>query len=345
MQIDTGATVDLCGGSQQVAALLTDGGNGGRLINSNTGSVSILTLSPSGGSAAFSGTISGGGTLGVIGLVMSGSGLQILSGNNTYTGPTTINQGELMVNGSLVSPVTVNSGGILGGSGYLGSVLVNSGGTLAPGDAPAALTLTGSLGLAAGAVLVYELGTNDEISMPGELLALNGQQFSSFDFSETAGFGPGTYDLIAFGSYRGSLGNSTSGTVDGYPANLALSGNDLVLTVVPEPSTLALLGAGVIGLWAYGLRRRHPFPFVSIMGGKRLFAGGFSTFITLDSKPASPIGWAWPSIILEKNGGVHSYGRAFFGYSGMPGFWAISMHFPAGCPFPAGYCSGEGISH
>ena len=48
-------------------------------------------------------------------------------------------------------------------------------------------------------------------------LALGGPlEFSSFEFTPTANFGPGTYDLISAGSLpSGVLGNSTSGTIDG----------------------------------------------------------------------------------------------------------------------------------
>ena len=73
-------------------------------------------------------------------------------------------------------------------------------------------------------------------------LTLNGQQFSDFNFTWSANFGPGIYALIGFGSSSGSLGANTSGTIDGYPATLAVQGNDLVVNVVPEPSTAALLG-------------------------------------------------------------------------------------------------------
>ena len=59
----------------------------------------------------------------------------MLAGIGTYSGVTTINAGDLVVNGPLASPlVTVNTG-ILSGTGSVTNVTVNSGGTLSPGDA------------------------------------------------------------------------------------------------------------------------------------------------------------------------------------------------------------------
>ena len=122
------------------------------------------------------------------------------------------------------------------------------------------MSVSGDLALSSGAKMDYELDTpftSDANSC--DLLQLRRQQFSDFQFTWTADFGPGVYDLIIAESVSGTgLGNVTSGTIDGYPAKIAMSGNELVLTVTPEPSTLALLGAAVVVLgWAWRRRQRR----------------------------------------------------------------------------------------
>ncbi len=129
----------------------------------------------------YSGIISGSGSLTKVGV-----GTLAMNGTSTYTGPTSVNQGTLLVNGSLASPVTVNSGGILGGSGTLTSVTVASGGSLSPGAAPTPMNVSGSLSLLSGAVMDYALDTptdSDEVYMPSGPLSLSGQQFADFNFT------------------------------------------------------------------------------------------------------------------------------------------------------------------
>jgi autotransporter-associated beta strand protein len=203
----------------------------------------------------YSGVISGSGAL-----AKAAGGSLLLTGNNTYTGPTTINQGTLLVDGSLISPVTVNSGGMLGGSGSLSSVTVASGGSLSPGAAPGAMNVSGSLTLQSGAKMDYALDTptdSDEVYMPSGPLVLSGQQFADLNFTPLGGFGQGTYMLIDALSISGSLGTSTSGTIDGLPASIAIQGDDVVLNVVPEPGTLTLLGVGAVGMLGWVWRRKR----------------------------------------------------------------------------------------
>ena len=227
----------------------------GTLALANSAS-SALALSVGNNSAntTFSGMLQGPGSLTKV-----GSGTLLLSGPNTYTGPTTISQGKLVVDGWLTNSAVSVNGGTLGGSGNLSSITVNPGGTLAPGDSQGVLNLSGNLTLLSGAAMDYELdgfSADDEVSLPTGSLSLNNQQFTDFTFTPLAGFAPGTYDLIAFASTSGSLGANRSGAIDGYAATLAVQGNDLVLNVVPEPSSLVLLATGTLGLLGCGLRRR-----------------------------------------------------------------------------------------
>ena len=74
-----------------------------------------------------------------------GAARTVLSGISTYTGPTMVDAGTLVVAGSIISQVTVNSGGVLSGSGVVGNTTINGGGLLAPANPGGALTVQGNL--------------------------------------------------------------------------------------------------------------------------------------------------------------------------------------------------------
>jgi hypothetical protein len=82
---------------------------------------------------------------------------------------------------------------------------------------------------------------------------------SAADVSATAGAqnisAPVSLISSAVFNVSGGLGLSTSGTIAGPPATLAIDGNNLVLNVVPEPETLLLLVAGFMFLAMRGARR------------------------------------------------------------------------------------------
>ncbi len=132
MTIGSGATATLGAGST-VSGSISDSGlltldsllSVGSL--SNTGQIQIdnpfgaFTFGTDGSSYTFAGQIrsSAGGTGAV---TKSGAGTVALTGLNTYTGPTTVAAGTLVLNNSLSStgaPMTILSGATLSASGFL----------------------------------------------------------------------------------------------------------------------------------------------------------------------------------------------------------------------------------
>ncbi|MBN2580921.1 MAG: autotransporter-associated beta strand repeat-containing protein [Pirellulales bacterium] len=213
------------------------------------------------------------------GLTKGGHGDLTLTGANTYTGPTNIVDGTLVLGASVTiansSLVDVLSGAsfdvsaktaydlvasqTLAGDGtVVGSVVAAAGSTLEPGhNGIGTLTLTGDLTLDDGALLGYELGPvagSDAVSMAASTLTLNGQEFSDFTFTPAAGFEAGVYTLIDAGTVSGSLSSNPSaltGMVGGCSATLSVEGDNLVLTVVPEPSMFILMALAGLALAAF----------------------------------------------------------------------------------------------
>ena len=128
-------------------------------------------------------------------LVKTGIGTFTLSGANTYTGPTTVNQGTLVVDGSIASPVTVNNGARLMGIGQVGGVEVADGGVYAPGNSIGTMTVNGAFTLGSNAVYEVEVnaaGQSDKVIVNGavnltgatlRVLAENGDYKPSTDYT------------------------------------------------------------------------------------------------------------------------------------------------------------------
>ena len=163
--VSGGATLNLGGINQTLAGLTGTG--------SVTNSGGTLTLNVGSGNNTFEGSIAGAG-----GFTKTGNGTATLSGNNAYTGASTIGGGTLLVatSGSIASSIlatvndggllkvngtagaiTVNSGGSLSGSGTNGLVTLNRGSLLNPGNSPGTLT-------AASAIILGGSTYNWEIS-------------------------------------------------------------------------------------------------------------------------------------------------------------------------------------
>lgn len=251
---NTALGVQSLSGGGSAAAVLT-GGSGG-VLTINGGNVTA---------ASFAGVISGTG-----GLVKNGAGVQILTGENTFSGSTVVNNGVLQLgSGSAVglantSGVTLAGGTLVNGAGNsaLGTGVVSmSSGAITPGG----IGTAGSFTVAAGQAFSVTGGT------------LNVDLLSAGSFDRILGSGSGTFSLVdttlslsgltsvggsyqVFDGFGGSnvVSNLTiSGVGVGFTASLDGTGLlTIVSSTIPEPSTYAaLVGSALLGFVA--LRRRR----------------------------------------------------------------------------------------
>jgi autotransporter-associated beta strand protein len=230
-----------------------------------TGSANLTLL----GNKSYTGatTVSAGTlTIGSTGSVSGSSLLDVASG-------ATLNVSA--VTGGFV----VGSSQTLRGSGtVVGNTTVN--GALQPGNSPGLLSFNNNLTLGNTAVTTMEInGTGDRgmvydaISVGGSL-TYDGRLLLSLGTT----FDPGSYsfDLFDFGSQTGSfdsvtLGGNYAGSLVndvGLSTNWGLTSGDqtwtfdqstgvLALSVIPEPSPLALSGLGLLALAVSALRKRR----------------------------------------------------------------------------------------
>jgi outer membrane autotransporter protein len=205
-------------GNFDISRLTTPGMSIGSIEGSGNYFLGSKTLTVGGNnlSTTVSGVIQDGGFLpGFFGdggtggsLTKVGTGTLKLTGNNTYTGMTTVNAGSLIVDGSIASTQTmVNPGGLLGGNGLLAvpvvlqspgvsiaspaGSLVNSG-IVSPGDPVGTLTVSGNYTQNADGTLRINFA-------PGEhsLLAVSGQASLA-----------GTLQAIAVGGFKLHVGDN-----------------------------------------------------------------------------------------------------------------------------------------
>ncbi|RCS24840.1 autotransporter outer membrane beta-barrel domain-containing protein [Phyllobacterium salinisoli] len=218
LTVADGATADLAGFDQTVSGLASPGTAGTASIRLGAGRLTVDQAT--GTSSSFGGVISGTG-----GLTKANAGTLTLSGNNSYTGTTTVSGGTLVVNGNqsaATGAATVASGATLSGAGTLGgSVSVASGGTLlSRNDATGgiALNINGNLTLASGANLDYAFGTTPNADPDGLLVDVVGNVDlggATLNVSGS-GFDPGgVYGLIEYTGTKS--GNLVAGTI---PAGL-----------------------------------------------------------------------------------------------------------------------------
>jgi autotransporter-associated beta strand protein len=243
-------------------------GGGRRLFNNSTnllvqfdgtmdigGTVSDLSVIGGQGEFIFNGSLFNTG-VGVRGLRKDGTGKVTMQAVNTYNGETIVQDGTLIVNGSLQSPLTtVNNGALLGGSGSLQGVLLNRG-TISAGNSAGLLSMN-SLDASNGN-FIFELGapssrgiTYDAIDV-SSLLTLGTDTDFTFETLNNYVFADGdTYDLFNWGS--ADMTNFNVSVLEAALPSLAstpdLSWNvsqftldgSVSVSIIPEPTALELI--------------------------------------------------------------------------------------------------------
>ena len=208
------------------------------------------------------------------GLTKAGAGTMLLSGASNYTGPTTVSQGKLKIDGSIAnSAVSVNGGASLGGRGSIAGTVVVAGGSSAAtrgtldltDGAPGTLWLTSAntaavvmtMGGAAGnaSLMTFEVGAAgaDRVLVDAGKLVVN-PGGAIITITPLSGFGVGTYDLVNFDSAQATgldRLSLSSTSVQGFSLSLQSTPTavQLVVAPVPEPAGIGLVAAGVFGLY------------------------------------------------------------------------------------------------
>ena len=86
-------------------------------------------------------------------LIKNGTGTLTVTGNANYTGPTTINGGTMILNGSILGNLLINPGTIFGGNATVAGSITNFG-ILSPGNSPGIVTAGSYVG---GGVLLSQV--------------------------------------------------------------------------------------------------------------------------------------------------------------------------------------------
>jgi T5SS/PEP-CTERM-associated repeat protein len=262
--------IQLADGRLNVSGQITN--EAGGLITGH-GVLATSTATPGSHGLSNLGTIAvGGNNLNVHGDVRNiGAGRVITSGNSTTTFWDDVEHNGIEIRTAAGSS-TVFYGSVTGAASYTGLGTVFFEGDLKPGNSPADVLFEGDLVFGQTAALNIELGgvlaglEHDQLTLLGQAW-LHGTL--SVDF--VAGFLPAVGDRFTIienlgshpllGQFNGlTQGSSlTAGNIEFTVDYFGGSGQDLVLTAIPEPSSALFLSLGSLMIWLRMRRKSMSF--------------------------------------------------------------------------------------
>ena len=271
---DDNITISGVVASTGTAATTYSGGSGGTLTltANNSGLTGPFTISSGTviagnnnalGASADTVSLTGGADLNVMNGVTISNPLMFSNAANVLSGNGTLASAPVTVNGSVVLSPSASPGGGPGNLAFTNALTLASGGAMrfelydangAAGTGYSEISANGGLSLTAGAnTFTFNLVSVDASGNSAAALNFNPANPYSWMFAASSsaitGFNANEFNLITTGFSNSTAGGSFSFTE---------SGNDLFLnfTPVPEPSTWALLGSGLLAVALLGLRRR-----------------------------------------------------------------------------------------
>jgi autotransporter-associated beta strand protein len=174
----------------------------------------------------------------------TGTGILTLAAANTFSGDLVIDNGTLVLAGSLGAGgnVIVNTGGTLSGSGASGKpITLNAGGVIAPGvtSAPAALSGT-SLQWNGGGRIAMDLGNgSDQLVLSGALTKGAGGEHE-FVFTPGISLNPGTtFTIATFASTDLTAADLTYSGLSGKTGTFTVTPTSIQFVVTAGGSTSA----------------------------------------------------------------------------------------------------------
>jgi autotransporter-associated beta strand protein len=190
---------------------------GGAIIDSNGFNITIPKIM----------TEDSGSTGG--GLTKIGSGSLTLTANNSYTGPTLVNDGSLIVNADhsgATGPATVGDGigaaasAILGGTGTIGgAITVAADGAIAPGTSVGNLVALGNVSGTGSVRIEIDGATADSLTLQGGTLDISSL---TLDISELAAPTEPVYVIVNADS---AISGAAFAAVNGVPAGYSVAYN------------------------------------------------------------------------------------------------------------------------